>query len=207
MSTIRVLVVEDHQIVREGIRRVLELEPDIKVMAEAANADQALERMSVQSPDVVLVDIRMPGMDGIQLTREIKRRGFDAKVVILSTYADYVSEAIAAGASGYLSKDLQREQLVQAVRDVHRGYAPVHIRLEQDGLLGITSSRDESETLSEREQGVLKLVAEGAQAKEIAVKLCISGTTVKRTLRQAFDKLDVKNRSEAVAEAIRRQII
>ena len=205
MSTIRVLLVEDHQIVREGVRRMIELEPDIEIAAEAADAEQALTQMKLHSPDVVLMDVKMPGKDGIQLTREITKIWPDTKVIILTTYTDYLREAIDAGAAGYLAKDLRRHELVRAIKSVTEGQAPVQLTLQGEQLKKVTQLQDT--TLSERERSVLTMVADGAPDKEIAANLSVSETTVKRTLRYAFDKLGVKNRSEAVAGAIRRHII
>ena len=205
MSTIRVLLVEDHQIVREGVRRMIELEPDIEIAAEAADAEQALTQMRLHSPDVVLMDVKMPGKDGIQLTREITKIWPDTKVIILTMYTDYLREAIDAGAAGYLAKDLRRHELVRAIKSVTEGQAPVQLTLQEEQLKQVTQPQDT--TLSERERSVLTMVADGAPDKEIASNLSVSETTVKRTLRYAFDKLGVKNRSEAVAGAIRRHII
>ena len=205
MTAIRILLVEDHQIVREGVRRIVELEPDIKIVAEAANAEQALEQMALHNPDIVLMDVKMPGKDGIQLTREISSEWPNTKVIILTTYTDYLKEAIQAGAAGYLAKDLHRDALVQAIRAASIGQAPVHVTMDEGQLKGVTQNGES--TLSERESTVLSLVAEGAVDKEIAVRLSVSETTVKRTLRYVFDKLGAKNRSEAVAEAIRQRMI
>ena len=206
-DTTRILLVEDHQIVREGIRRMVELEPDLKIVAEAGNGDQALSEMRIHSPDVVLMDIKMPGMDGITLTKEMKKLWPEAKILILTTFGDYLKEALDAGAAGYLSKDLRRDELIQAIRNVSEGKSPIHVTLEEEQLKGVSHSSVESPVLSDRERAVLKLISEGSVDKEIASKLSMSETTVKRTLRSVFDNLGVKNRSEAVAEAIRRHII
>lgn len=205
MSPISVLLVDDHQIVREGIRRIVELEPDIRIVAEAADAEQAVVQMRAHAPDVVLMDIKMPGKDGIQLTREFKSVWPDARILILSMHADYFREAIEAGAASYLSKDLRQEELVRAIRSVALGDAPIHLTLGQEQLREVTQPHHAMPT--ERERNVLGLIAAGAPVKEIAFKLSLSETTVKRTLRGVLDKLGAKNRSEAVAEAIRRQII
>ncbi|MBI4337342.1 MAG: response regulator transcription factor [Chloroflexi bacterium] len=207
LGTIRVLLVDDYEIVRKGIRSMIELEPDISVEAEATNGQQALELMKSYTPDVLLIDVKMPGMNGIELTRRIKSTWPDAKVLILTMYSEYLDEAIAAGALGYLSKDLPRATLVQAIRSVFEGRSPVHFTMEHGELSRVLQPRSDAAALSERENAVLKLIAEGAVDKEIAVQLSISETTVKRTLSHIFDKLGAKTRAEAVAEAIRRGMI
>ncbi len=206
MTSTRILLVEDHQIVREGIRRMVELEPDMQIVAEAGNGTEALEQMRIHSPDVVLMDVKMPGMDGIQVTKEMKKLWPNAKILILTMFGDYLNEAIEAGAAGYISKDLRREELLQAIRNVNEGRSPIHFTLEEEQFKDVKGTAD-SAVISERERAVLRLIAEGAMDKEIAHKLSMSETTVKRTLRSVFSSLGVKNRSEAVAEAIRRQMI
>ncbi len=206
MSIIRVLLVEDHQIVREGIRRMLELEPDIKIVAEASNGPEALDQMRLHTPDIVLMDLKMPGTDGIQLTRQMTKTWPDVKIIILTIYTDYLKESIQAGARGYLSKDLRREELVQAIRAVQEGRSPLRVTMEPQDLAEVVLPSSSNELLSERERTVLKLISEGSVDKEIAQQLSLSETTVKRTVSQVFEKLGAKNRSEAVAEAMRRQI-
>lgn len=207
MSMTKILLVDDHQIVRQGIRRMVERDPELKIVAEAGNSDEAFAAMRSSSPDLVLMDVKMPGMDGIKLTKEIKKQWPTTKVIILTMFSDFLREALDAGAVGYLSKDLRQEELLLAIRNATEGRSPIQITLEGEQMKDITHTPPEKETLTEREKDVLKLIAEGNLDKEIAVKLSMSETTVKRTLRSVFDNLSVKNRSEAVAEAIRRQLI
>ncbi len=207
MDIIRIMVVEDHQIVREGLRRMLELEPDMRVVAEAANADEAIRQVRAVDPDVILMDIKMPGMDGIELTRRFTRHSPELKILVLTLYDEYLTEAIAAGAVGYLRKDLGRGELAQAIRTANEGRSPLYLSLEKDSLMKIVRPEGGQEVFSERETSIMRCVAGGAQGKEIAEQLAISETTVRRTLREVFDKLGVRNSSEAVAAALKRRLI
>jgi DNA-binding NarL/FixJ family response regulator len=199
------MLVEDHQIVREGLRRMLELEPDLKVVAEAAGGTQALPLAASLSPDIVLMDIKMPGSDGLELTRKLKELNPECKVIVLTFYDNYLQDAIQAGAVGYLLKDLHREELVQAIRAVKEGRSPIHLSVSQERLADIAGAT--SQRYSERELTTLRLVAGGLPTGDIAAQLFLSQATVKRTLRQVFDKLGARNRSEAVAEAAKRHLI
>ncbi len=205
MAPISIMLVEDHQIIREGLRRMLELEPDFKVVAEAANGEQALPLAASLSPDIVLMDIKMSGGDGVQATRKLKELNPECKVIILTFYDNFLQDAIQAGAVGYLLKDLHREDLVQAIRAVQEGRSPIHISVPQEHLADIGGAP--SQQYTERELATLRLVARGLPTVEIAAQLFLSSATVKRTLRQVFDKLGARNRSEAVAEASKRHLI
>ncbi|MFC1935571.1 response regulator [Chloroflexota bacterium] len=207
MDAIRIMLVDDHQVVREGLRRMLELEQDMKVIAEASSGQEALAQARALSPEIVLMDIKMPGMDGIEATRLLKQQNPECKVVVLTLYNEYLPHAAHAGADGYLLKDLRREELVRAIRDVREGRSPLHLSVEQGQLEGLVAGVYSPQRYSERELAVLRLVANGVSGREIAQQLAMSEATVKRTLRQIFDKLGTRNRSEAVAEAMRRNLI
>ena len=207
MDIIRIMVVEDHQIVREGLRRMLELEPDMRMVAEASNADEAIRQVRAVEPDIILMDIKMPGMDGIELTRQLTKHSPELKILVLTLYDEYLPEAIIAGAVGYLRKDLGRGELAQAIRAANEGRSPLYLSLEKDSLMKIVHPAGAQAGFSERETSVMRCVAGGAQGKEIAEQLAISETTVRRTLREVFDKLDVRNSSEAVAAALKRHLI
>ena len=207
MDRVRILLVEDHQVVREGLRRMLELEPDMEVVGEAANGMEGLAQLMKVEPDVVLADIKMPGMDGIEFIRRARQERPDCKILVLTLYAEFFSTALEAGAVGYLRKDLRRDELMQAIREVLEGRSPVNVALEREQLASIVSGSRGSLQFSEREQSVLRLVASGVTTKEVAQRLAYSETTVKRTLRGVFEKMGVRNRSEAVAEAIKRNLI
>ncbi len=147
MDVIRIMMVDDHQVVREGLGRMLELEPDMKVVAEASNADEAIRQVRVVDPDVIIMDIQMPGMDGIELTRRLTKDRPELKILVLTLYDEYLPEAIAAGAVGYLRKDLGRWELVQAIRTAS-GNRFV-LTTEGDGLLEVPRAHSKTEESSE----------------------------------------------------------
>lgn len=207
MDTIRIMLVDDHEVVREGVRRMLELEQDMKVVAQASSGQEALAQAKALSPEIVLMDMKMPGMDGIETTRLLKQQNPECKVVVLTLYSEYLPHAAQAGADGYIRKDLRREELIQAIRDVKEGRSPLHLSVEQGQLEGLVAGVYSPQRYSERELTVLRLVANGVSSREIAQQLTMSEATVKRALQQVFEKLEVRNRSEAVAEAMRRNLI
>lgn len=205
MTTIRLLLVDDHPVVREGLRGMLVTEDDIDVVAEAGSGDEALAAVRKHSPDVVLMDLRMPGGDGVSATAEIAASGAAARVVVLTTYDtdSDILRAVEAGAVGYLLKDTSRHDLAAAVRGAARGetvLAPsVAARL-------VTHVRTPSapETPTAREVEVLRLVARGLSNTEIGKELFISEATVKTHLLRVFGKLEVSDRTAAVTVAMRR---
>ena len=205
---IRVLLVDDHQVVRDGLRHMLGLQDDIRIIGEAANMEEALQQAELHSPDIVLMDIKMPGVDGIEAVRRLKEKRPDCHVIMLTLYEEYVTEAIEAGATGYLLKDIKREELVQAIRAVQQGRAPLS-PLSRDLLTEFSNliKGGERSHLSERELEVLRLISSGATTKEIGAQLFLSEATVKRDVQHIFEKLDVRNRSEAIAEAYKRKLI
>lgn len=207
-ESVRVLLVDDHQVVRDGLRHMLGLQDDIRVIGEAANMEEALQQAELHSPDVVLMDIKMPGVDGIEAVRRLKEKRPDCHIIMLTLYEEYVTEAIEAGATGYLLKDIKREELVQAIRAVQQGRAPLS-PLSRELLTEFSNLMKGAERshLSERELEVLRLIASGATTKEIGSQLFLSEATVKRDVQHIFEKLDVRNRSEAIAEAYKRKLI
>ena len=207
MDPIRIMLVEDHQVVREGLRRMLEMEDDMKIVAEASNGQEALAWVKTLAPEVILMDIRMPGMSGIETTRLIKEINPDCKVMVLTLYNEYLPHALESGADGYVLKDVRREELIKAIRDVRDGRSPLHVSMEEQQLREFVGGAYDAQRLSERETEALRLASGGAPSREIAQEMAISETTVKRTLRQAFEKLGARNRSEAVAAAIKRNLI
>lgn len=207
-NKIRVLLVDDHQFAREGLRRMLEIDHAISVVGEAMNVDEAVRQAGVLLPDVVLMDIKMPERDGIEATRLLKEAYPQCKVIMLTLYEEYFAEAIEAGAAGYLLKDVKREELVQAIRAVQEGKVPLSpLSKEFFSRFASSANEDGKVSLSERELTILKMIAEGATTREIGEQLFLSEATVKRGVQNIFDKLDVRNRSEAVAEAYRRRLI
>ncbi len=208
MERIRVFIVDDHQLVRAGLRTMLELEPDFQVVGEVGDPRDALASVTALDPAIVLMDIKMPEMSGLELTRLLKEKRPDCSVVILTFYDEYLTEAIEAGADGYLQKDIKREELVRAIRAAYEGRSPLNLSFGQDRLAALGAARDDQRlALSERELAVLRLVASGARTTAIAEQLSLSQSSVKRSVAVVFEKLGVHNRSEAVSEAHKRNLI
>ncbi len=209
MNAIRILLVDDHQVVREGLRRMLELEADLKVVGEAADAKEALTQVESLSPEVILMDIKMPGVDGIELTRQLKQKYPSCNVIMLTLYDEYLTQAIEAGAVGYLLKDIKRDELLRSIRAIREGRSPLHLSLSQEQLAELVAPAESQQRayLSERELAILRLIADGVITKEIANQLFLSEASVKRSVRLILEKLGVHNRSEAVSEAYKRRLI
>jgi DNA-binding NarL/FixJ family response regulator len=204
---IRVLIVDDQALVRAGFRMILEAQPDIEVVGEAENGLKAIESARSLRPDVVLMDIRMPGLDGIEATKRLTAMGLKAHVVILTTYDldEYVFDALAAGATGFLLKHVPPEELVHGVRIASGGeslLAPsVTRRLIEQFARQRSSVRVPSkalDSLTERERDVLKLLARGMSNPEIAAELHVGEATVKTHVAHVLDKLDLRDRVQAV---------
>ena len=207
MAAIRVLIVDDHQVVREGLQRMLKLEDDIQVVGEATNMEEAFTQAELLSPDIILMDIKMPGTDGVEATRKLKERQPACKIIMLTLYEEYLTQAIEAGAEGYLLKDIKREELVSAIRAVQQGRTPLS-PLSRESLTEFATLISAGRSyLTERELAILRLIANGATTNEIGAQLFLSQATIKRDTRRIFDKLGVHNRSEAVAEAYKKKLI
>jgi len=209
MDAIRILLVDDHQVVREGLRRMLELEADLRVVGEVADAKEVFTQVELLTPDVILMDIKMPGVDGIELTRQLKQKHPSCNIIMLTLYDEYLPQAIEAGATGYLLKDIKRDELTRAIRAVQEGRSPLNLSLSQDRLTELipaTNSQQQA-SLSERELAILQLIADGVTTKETANQLFLSEASIKRSVRLIFEKLGVHNRSEAVSEAYKRKLI
>jgi DNA-binding NarL/FixJ family response regulator len=207
MSSIRLLIVDDHPVVRDGLRGMFAGDPGFEVLGEAADGAEALALAESLRPDVVLMDLRMPGVDGVTAIRQLSERANPARVLVLTTYetdADVVP-ALAAGATGYLLKDSPRAELFRAVRAVHRGesvLAPsVATRLVSQLRTPV------QEALSDRELEVLSLIAQGETNRGTASRLFISEATVKTHLLHIYEKLDVNDRAAAVATAYDRGLL
>jgi DNA-binding NarL/FixJ family response regulator len=208
-APIKVLLADDHALVREGTRRLLEAEPDIRVVAEAGDGIEAVLQAEQTRPDVVIMDIAMPGMSGIEATRQIKSQLPQVAVLALTAYDDeqYVLALLDAGAAGFLLKDVRGEELASAVRAVHRGESVLQPRIAQRALLRAISRRTPTPSpppLSEREMEVLREAARGLPNKDIARRLNLSVRTIHTHLGNAFNKLGVGSRTEAVLLALRR---
>jgi len=189
---IRVLLAEDQSMVLGALAALLELEPDIEVVARARDGGEALRLVAETSPDVVLTDIEMPGMGGLDLAVELRRRANPARVVIVTTFArsGFLQRALAAGAAGYLLKDSPAERLADAVRRVHAGLRAIDPELA-------TAAWDELDPLTERERQVLRLAGEGMSTAGVAAELHLSEGTVRNYLSEAIGKLGAANRVEA----------
>ncbi|GGK80713.1 DNA-binding response regulator [Sphaerisporangium melleum] len=205
-TPVRLLIADDHPIVRDGIRGMFAGDPDFEVLGEAADGAQAVERARALNPDVILMDLRMPGMDGVTAIKELARLGIAARVLVLTTYDTDrdVMPAIEAGATGYLLKDTGRDELVRAVRTAARGEAVLSPSVATR-LLG--QVRAPADPLSARELEILQLIADGATNREAAARLFISEATVKSHVLHIYAKLGVNDRAAAVATAFRRGLL
>jgi len=216
---IKVLLVDDQTLIRQGIRLLLEIEPDIQVVGQAADGRAALEQVEALHPDVVLMDVRMPEMDGVAATRLLSTSHPEVKVIILTTFEDdeTVFEGLKAGARGYLLKDISSEEMAQAVRKVAAGEALIQSRLtrkvlaEFSRMASATDRQASPKTaavvealpvpLTERELQVLQALAHGLSNREIADQLVITEGTVKNHVSSLIDKLGVRDRTQAVLKA------
>ncbi|MEW9533841.1 response regulator [Microbispora sp. NPDC049125] len=203
---IRLLIADDHPIVRDGIRGMFAGAPDFVVLGEAGDGAQAVELARALNPDVILMDLRMPRMDGVTAIKELARLEITARVLVLTTYDTDkdVLPAIEAGATGYLLKDTQRDDLIRAVRTAARGEAVLSPSVATR-LLG--QVRAPADPLSARELEVLDLIAQGTTNREVAARLFISEATVKSHLLHIYTKLGVNDRAAAVAVAFRRGLL
>jgi len=209
---IRVMIVDDHNLVREGLKAVFEHGDDIEVVGEAGSGEQAIELVEDLEPDVILMDINMPGMNGIQATKAIKEKDQDVKIVILTMLDQegYVYEAVKAGATGYMLKSTSSDELISAIRTVNEGKALLHPDATAQLLkefVTLAENRAKDYGLSNREMEVLQLLSEGFTNKEIAKALWISEQTVKTHVAHIFDKLGTSDRTETVARALRNGLV
>lgn len=212
MEAIKVLIVDDHTVVRDGLTTMLEREQEFTVVGQAKNGLEAVEMARALQPEVILMDLRMPELDGVEAMRRIGAEAPAIRFIVLTTYDsdEYIFDAIEAGAKGYLLKDASREDLFEAVCAVHRGESLIEPGVAArvlDRFSELSRQAGETAVLSEREVEVLKLMASGAANKEIAASLSISESTVKTHVANIFQKLDVNGRTEAVTEALQRRII
>lgn len=214
MKKIQVLLADDHTILRDGIRSLLEGEPDISVVGEAEDGRTAVKLTSQLLPDVVLMDIAMPLLNGLEATRRIRHACPQVKILILTMYEneEYIRQALASGAMGYILKDATARELLDAIHTVHRGEAvlsPAITRLVIENYLrwGDLQENDTSDGLSPREREVLQLIAEGYTSKQIAEILCISIKTVQAHRANLMSKLNLHDRADLIKYAIQRKII
>ena len=213
MTGIRVLIVDDHPIVRQGVRSVLANHSDIEVVGEAEGAASLFANMPLLKPDVVLLDIRMPGQSGIEITQRLKREHPQVKVILLSTYDDeeFLFGALRAGAEGYLLKSASNDVLASSIRQIGRGerlLSPTLVSKVMREFKDLAKEKTRTDSgLTDQELSVLQMIAEGATNKEIAEKLFWSEVTVKRKVQDILEKMGVANRAQAVAEAGKRGLL
>ncbi|MGW3246745.1 response regulator [Streptomyces sp. NPDC001070] len=204
---IRVLLVDDHQVVRRGLRTFLEVQPDIEVVGEAGDGEEGVLRAGELAPDVILMDVRMPGTDGIEALRRLRDNGSKARVLVVTSFTERrtVVPALRAGAAGYVYKDVDPDALAGAIRSVHAG----HVLLQAEVADALLSQEDNGPgqgrggTLTDREREVLSLIAEGRSNREIARALVLSEKTVKTHVSNILMKLDLSDRTQAALWAVR----
>jgi NarL family two-component system response regulator LiaR len=211
LGKIRILIADDHAVVREGTRQILEQETDIDVVAEAADGEEAVRLAGTSSPDVAIIDIAMPKVDGVEATKQIKALHPAIAVLILTAYDDdqFVFGLLEAGAAGYLLKSVRGRELVDAVRRIYAGESVLHPAIARKVLNRFVSTTDKTarqmsmEALSDREMDVLKLAARGLSNQDIANDLYLSLRTVQAHLGHIFNKMRVSSRTEAVVCALK----
>lgn len=207
-NPIRLLIADDHAIIRKGIRAVLENVPDIELVGEVTNGREAVAEAERLRPDVILMDLVMPEMDGIEAIRRIRARQPRVRLLVLTTFAgeDRILPAIKAGATGYHLKDSSPQELVEAIRQVHRGESSLHPTIARKVLQELTGPSDQAPTpepLTPREMEVLHWLAEGMENREIAEKLVISEATVRTHVSNILGKLHLASRTQAALYALR----
>lgn len=203
---IRLLLVEDQTIIRQGLRRLLDTHADLQVVGEAENGQQALDQVAALQPDLVLMDVRMPVMDGMTATQMISDRFPDVKILVLTTFDDeeYIEKVMTFGAIGYLLKDTPSEELADAIRSAHRGYTQLGPGLFRKAFSQRSASAEQTRSsavelshLTPREREVLNLIATGASNREIAEILCITEKTVKNHVSSILSQLNLRDRTQA----------
>ena len=207
-ASVRLMIVDDHPVVRDGLSGIFSADPDFEVIGEAANGADAVRRARALKPDVILMDLRMPELDGVGAIRALAAEGVLSRVLVLTTYdsdAD-VRPAIEAGATGYLLKDAPREELLRAVRAAVRGESVLSPAVASRPMARVRAPGLQ-DSLSDRELEVLSLVAHGATNRDAAAELFISEATVKTHLLHIYSKLNVSDRAAAVAEAFNRGLL
>ncbi len=207
---IRLLIIDDHEMVREGLKAMLSAEPDFEIVGDAANAEQADELIHRLHPDVILLDVRLPGVSGIEICRSVTERYPEIAVIIVTTFTDetLVSQCIQAGARGFIVKDIERFDLKRSIRAVARGEAAIDPKAAVTVLAQLRRSpqvlqEGTSIQLSSQQIVILRMVAQGLSSREIATQLYLSENTVKGYVQEILHRLSVKNRTEAVMVAVK----
>lgn len=207
MAKTRIMIVDDHEVVRMGMRAAFETEPDLTVVGEASNGAEALAKMPVLAPQLILMDVRMEKMNGIEACREIKSRYPEVQILMITSYSDddAVISSILAGASGYLLKHLSRAELLRSIRQVASGHSLVDTNTKKQALERL--ERMPGNELTEREREVLALVARGYTNKQIADTLYVSEKTARNHVSHILEKLGLSRRSEAAAFAVEHKLV
>ncbi|QOR66457.1 response regulator transcription factor [Cytobacillus suaedae] len=209
---IKLVLVDDHAVLRDGLRNIFELEDDITVVGEAVSGEDAIEKVKICQPDVVLMDINMPKKNGVEVTGILKKQYPGIKILVLTMHShdEFFMAAIREGADGYLLKDAPSNQVIEAIRTVARGESVIHPSMTKKLLSFHQQNQQESvqdSSLTEREREVLMCLVEGLSNKEIAERLFISDKTVKIHVSKIFKKFDVKSRSQVVIYAVQKQLV
>ena len=209
MSPVRVLVAEDHPLYRKGLVESIEADEKLELIGEVEDGDAALEAIGKLTPDVAVLDMRLPGMDGIDVLRAVKEHELETKVLLLSAHleGDLIYDSFEAGAAGYLSKEALGDEVCAAVLGVAAGERAISPSLQTKLVDEIARRKDEKSQLSFREREILELMAEGLSNTEIGLRLNVSESTVKSYAGRMFEKLDVSSRGAAIAEGMRRGIL
>ncbi|MCI0687721.1 MAG: response regulator transcription factor [Sporichthyaceae bacterium] len=212
-TKIRVLIADDHEVVRRGLRTFLEVQDDIDIVGEAANGEVAVQQAQALQPDVILLDLKMPGVDGVEALRMLRAREVAAKVLVVTSYADLtaVVPAVRAGAAGYVYKDIDPDALANAIRSIHAGHVLLHPEVAAALLTaapgsGRSGAGDGLSALTPRERDVLAEIARGRSNREIARALVLSEKTVKTHVSNILMKLDLADRTQAALFAVRHGI-
>ncbi|HXL37851.1 MAG TPA: response regulator transcription factor [Ktedonobacteraceae bacterium] len=207
MTKIRIMIVDDHEVVRLGMRAAFEAEPDMTVVGEASNGAEALAKIPVLDPQLILMDVRMEKMNGIEACREIKSRNPDVHILMITSYTDEdaMISSILAGASGYLLKHVSRADLLRSIRQIASGHSLIDSRTAQQAMERMTQIPGSE--LTEREREVLTLVARGYTNKQIADTLFVSEKTARNHVSHILDKLGLSRRSEAAAFAVEHRLV
>ena len=214
MSKIKILIADDHSMVRQGIKQILELEEDFTVIAQAKDGEEAIRMANRFNPDVILMDINMPGINGLQAIRELKKGNEDFKILVLTIHDDreYLFKTLQTGAEGYVLKDAEPAVLMEAIRNIHRGESYIQPNMTKElvrefNRVTLYEKKPQNENrLTAREIEVLELIAEGLINKEIARQLYISEKTVKNHVSNIFKKINVSDRTQAAIYAFKHNI-
>ncbi len=212
MAKIRLMIVDDHEVVRLGLRAAIELEPDIQIVGEASSGEEAIAKMAVLDPQVILLDVRMQGMSGIEACREIKSNHPQAIIIIITSYTDEdaVLASMLAGASGYLLKNVSRAELLKAIRQVATGQSLLSDEVTKrisKRINTFSTGHTPGAELTEREREVLALIARGHTNKQIAEHLSVSEKTARNHVSNILEKLGMSRRSEAAAYAVEHKLV